>query len=64
LHRRLPGSELVIAERSGHWMGEPNIERTLVDFFRRLNTSAVSDKIAGTDGWVETKTRQNKPRGR
>jgi len=36
LHKLLPGSELVIAEASGHWMGEPNIERELVRIFEEI----------------------------
>ncbi len=34
LHRRLPGSRLVIAERSGHWMGEENIRAALIRAMR------------------------------
>jgi len=30
LHNKLQNSELVIAEESGHWMGEKNIEKTLL----------------------------------
>jgi proline iminopeptidase len=36
LHEALPGSKLVIAEASGHWMGEPNIERELVRIFEEI----------------------------
>jgi proline iminopeptidase len=36
LHRAIPGSVLTIAEASGHWMGEPNIERELVKIFEEL----------------------------
>ena len=36
LHQRIPGSELIIADASGHWMGEPNIERALIEIFERL----------------------------
>jgi proline iminopeptidase len=34
LHKLLPKSELVIAEGSGHWMGEPAIESALVEAMR------------------------------
>jgi pimeloyl-ACP methyl ester carboxylesterase len=30
LHDRLPNSKLFIAESSGHWMGEKQIERELL----------------------------------
>jgi proline iminopeptidase len=36
LYKRIPGSEIVIAESSGHWMGEPNIERELVRIFEEI----------------------------
>jgi proline iminopeptidase len=36
LHRAIPGSVITIAEASGHWMGEPNIERELVRIFEEL----------------------------
>jgi proline iminopeptidase len=36
LHKLLPDSELAIAEASGHWMGEPNIERELVRIFEEI----------------------------
>lgn len=36
LHERLPGSELIIAEGSGHWMGELAIEAALIETFRNL----------------------------
>jgi proline iminopeptidase len=36
LHRRIPGSELIIAEEAGHWMGEAPIEGALVEIFERL----------------------------
>jgi proline iminopeptidase len=36
LHQKLPGSKLVIAESSGHWMGEPNIERELIRIFKEI----------------------------
>jgi proline iminopeptidase len=36
LHQLIPGSEIVIAESSGHWMGEPNIERELVRIFEEI----------------------------
>jgi proline iminopeptidase len=36
LHKLLPDSEIVIAESSGHWMGEPNIERELVRIFEEI----------------------------
>lgn len=36
LQKRIPGSELIIAEGSGHWMGEPEIEKALLRIFREL----------------------------
>lgn len=36
LQKRIPGSELIIAEKSGHWMGEPEIEKALLRIFREL----------------------------
>lgn len=30
LHKKLPKSKLVIAEKAGHWMGEPPIEKALL----------------------------------
>ena len=36
LHRRIPGSELIIADESGHWMGEPKIQSALLEIFERL----------------------------
>ena len=30
LHQKLPNSRLIIAEESGHWMGEENIEKALL----------------------------------
>jgi len=36
LHKRIPGSELIIAEGSGHWMGEPEIQKTLLRIFREI----------------------------
>jgi len=30
LHKKLPGSKLVIVESAGHWMGDPNMERALL----------------------------------
>jgi proline iminopeptidase len=36
LHKAIPGSVITIAEASGHWMGEPNIERELVKIFEEL----------------------------
>jgi proline iminopeptidase len=36
LQKRIPGSELVIAEGAGHWMGEPEIEQALLRIFREL----------------------------
>jgi proline iminopeptidase len=36
LHKMIPGSVITIAEASGHWMGEPNIERELVRIFEEL----------------------------
>jgi len=35
LHRRLPKSELVIAEAAGHWMGEKSIEQALLKAMRK-----------------------------
>jgi len=34
LHRKLPRSKLIIAERSGHWMGEKNIEKAMLEAMR------------------------------
>jgi proline iminopeptidase len=34
LHRKLPKSKLIIAESSGHWMGEKNIEKALLKAMR------------------------------
>ncbi|KPK75110.1 MAG: hypothetical protein AMJ89_04800, partial [candidate division Zixibacteria bacterium SM23_73] len=34
LHRKLPKSKLIIAERSGHWMGEKNIEKAMLEAMR------------------------------
>jgi len=34
LHRELPKSKLIIAESSGHWMGEKNIEKALLEAMR------------------------------
>ena len=31
IHRKLPKSKLIIAEASGHWMGEKNIEKALLE---------------------------------
>jgi len=36
LHQRLPESELIIVENAGHWMGEPPIEKTLVEVVKRF----------------------------
>lgn len=36
LQKRIPGSKLIIAEGSGHWMGEPEIEKALLRIFREL----------------------------
>jgi proline iminopeptidase len=36
LHKRLPQSKLVIAESSGHWMGEKPIERALLTAMREF----------------------------
>jgi len=36
LQKRIPGSKLIIAEGSGHWMGEPEIEKALLRVFREL----------------------------
>lgn len=36
LHRELPGSELIIAESAGHWMGEPPIQRALLRAMKNL----------------------------
>jgi proline iminopeptidase len=30
LHQRVPHSQLIIAERAGHWMGERPIEQALL----------------------------------
>ncbi len=35
-HKKLPKSKLVIAENSGHWMGEPVIESALIDAMREF----------------------------
>jgi proline iminopeptidase len=37
LQKRIPGSKLIIAEGSGHWMGEPEIERTLLAIFHEFD---------------------------
>ena len=37
LHRRIPGSRLILAEAAGHWMGEPAIEQALIGVFRELD---------------------------
>jgi proline iminopeptidase len=34
LHEALPNSKLVLAEGSGHWMGEPAIEKALIEAIR------------------------------
>lgn len=34
LHRKLPKSKLIIAESSGHWMGEKNIEKAMLKAMR------------------------------
>ena len=34
LHRKLPKSKLIIAEASGHWMGEENIEKAMLKAMR------------------------------
>lgn len=34
LHRKLPKSKLIIAESSGHWMGEKNIEKAMLEAMR------------------------------
>ena len=36
LHEMLPGSKLVLAEGSGHWMGEPKIQAALLEAMRDL----------------------------
>jgi proline iminopeptidase len=36
LHEMLPKSELILAERSGHWMGEPAIQTELLKAMRRF----------------------------
>lgn len=36
LHQKLPNSKLVIAENAGHWMGEPAIERALLQAAREF----------------------------
>jgi proline iminopeptidase len=36
LHGRLPGSRLIIAENSGHWMGEHEIEQALLRVMREF----------------------------
>jgi proline iminopeptidase len=36
LHRKLPNSKLVIAEKAGHWMGEPPIQRALLEAMREF----------------------------
>jgi proline iminopeptidase len=36
LHQRIPGSQLILVEAAGHWMGEPAIEQALVEIFREL----------------------------
>jgi len=40
LQKRIPGSKLVIAEGSGHWMGEPEIEMVLLSIFRELDAGS------------------------
>ncbi len=35
-HERIPGSKLIIAERSGHSMGEPEIEKALLEAVREF----------------------------
>jgi len=37
LQKRIPGSKLIIAEGSGHWMGEPEIEKALLAVFHELD---------------------------
>jgi proline iminopeptidase len=34
LHRQLPKSKLIIAKSSGHWMGEKNIEKAMLEAMR------------------------------
>ncbi len=34
LHKQLPKSKLIVAEGSGHWMGEPAIEKALIKAIR------------------------------
>jgi proline iminopeptidase len=36
VHEKLPGSKLIIAERSGHSMGEPEIEKALLEAVREF----------------------------
>lgn len=36
LHEKLPESELILAEGSGHWMGEPAIQSALLEAMRRF----------------------------
>lgn len=36
LHRLLPDSELILVEKAGHWMGEPPVERELLEAVRRF----------------------------
>ena len=36
LHQRLPKSKLIIAERAGHWIGEPPIEQALLKAMREF----------------------------
>lgn len=36
LHKKLPGSRLIIAENSGHWMGEKEIERALISAMKEF----------------------------
>ncbi len=36
LRKRLPDSKLIIAEKSGHWMGEKNIEDALIEVMKEF----------------------------
>jgi proline iminopeptidase len=36
LHKKLPKSELILAESSGHWMGEPAIQSALLEAMRNF----------------------------
>jgi proline iminopeptidase len=36
LHEVLPNSKLVLAEASGHWMGEPAIQSALLEAMREF----------------------------